>query len=62
MEQQTPELSAEQFDALQDRAGFKLTGPDSERLRLLFGGYLERLAVLHSVDLDDEEVAGVFPP
>lgn len=47
---------------LLERAGLELSQVEIERLRPLYEEYLRRLKVLHSVDLQDEEVAGVFIP
>lgn len=50
------------LDVLLQRAGLKVTDADREKLRLFFEKYKERLEVLTSADLAEEEVAGVFLP
>lgn len=55
-------LSMEAFEVLLQRAGLSLTPQDKERLKGIFEQYRERLQVLYTADLDNEEVAGIFPP
>ena len=50
------------FRLLLDRAGLTLTPVEVERLKPLFGGYVDHLRALHEADLRREEVAGVFLP
>jgi hypothetical protein len=52
----------EDFQHLLDRAGLQPAEEDKQHLKPLFDKYMERLKLLHSADLDDEEVASVFSP
>ena len=54
-------ISMESFNVLMERAGLVLPQDETERLKSLFEYHLDRLKLLHSVDVEGEEVAGVFP-
>ncbi|MBI4233822.1 MAG: hypothetical protein HY686_05215 [Chloroflexi bacterium] len=43
-------------------AGFHLSQDEVARLKPLCDGYVERLKLLSSLDLEEEEVAGAFQP
>ena len=45
-----------------ERAGLGLTEEELERLRPLYGLYLEFVNQLHSVDLQAEEIALAYQP
>jgi hypothetical protein len=47
---------------LLDRAGLKPTQHEIDDLASFLEGYQERLQQLHAIDVENEEVAGVFSP
>ena len=55
-------VSPEVFQQMAERAGLGLTEEELERLRPLYGLYLEFVDQLHSVDLQAEEIAMAFNP
>jgi sulfur transfer protein SufE len=55
-------VTIEQVELLMTRAGLTLSPERLEGLREMFEQYRSRLDLLHSVDADDQEVAGIFSP
>lgn len=55
-------VSPEVFRQMAERAGLGLTEEELERLRPLYGLYLEFVNQIHSVDLQAEEIALAFQP
>lgn len=55
-------VSPEVFRQMVERAGLGLTEEESERLRPLYGLYFEFVKQIHSVDLQDEDIAMAFQP
>ncbi len=55
-------VSPEVFRQMAERAGLGLTEEELERLRPLYGLYLEFANQLHAVDLQAEEIALAFQP
>ena len=53
---------AEHIGRVLERVEINLSQEELQRLASFYEKYLEQLAALHAVDLDDEEVAGVFAP
>ena len=47
---------------LSKRAGLSLSDEEIEKLIPFYERNMERLETLHSADLEQEEVAGIFPP
>ena len=54
-------MSQQDIAILLERAGVTPASKDIEGIRSLWEKFLERLSVLHAVDLEDEAVAGLFP-
>ncbi len=54
--------SREEIEAALGRLGIRLGPEDAEGVRALFERYAERLELLHSADVDEEELAGQFIP
>ncbi len=50
------------FDLLLERAGLERPQSGMERLEPVIEKYMQSLKVLHSINLDDEEVAPCFQP
>ncbi len=55
-------VSPEVFRQMTERAGLGLTDEELERLKPLYGLYLEFVNQIHSVDLQAEEIAMAFNP
>ncbi len=55
-------VSPEVFRQMAERAGLGLTEEELERLRPLYGLYLEFSNQLHAVELQAEEIALAFNP
>lgn len=55
-------VSSEVFRQMAERAGLGLTEEELERLRPLYGLYLEFVNQIHSVDLQAEEIALAYNP
>ena len=55
-------ITKEDFSVLLKRANLTVPQQDVETLKRMFEGFMERLKVLHSVDLQQEEIAGCFSP
>ncbi len=54
-------MSQQDVAILLERAGVTPASKDIEEIRSLWEKFLERLSVLHAVDLENEAVAGLFP-
>ena len=54
--------AAELLTTLLANAGLDPTATDKEKLLPILEIYLERLKILHAIDLDEEEVSGTFDP
>ena len=55
-------VSPEVFRQMAERAGLGLSEEELERLRPLYGLYLDFAKQLHAVDLQAEEIALAFNP
>ncbi len=55
-------LTPEMLDLLIERAGLQLPQSIRGRLEPVIEKYMQSLEVLHSINLDDEEVAPCFQP
>jgi len=60
--EKTEETNGDPLVLLLRQAGIEPDEKDMERFRPLLELYMERLKVLHSVDLRDEEIAPSFHP
>jgi hypothetical protein len=56
------ELSLEQFQTLVEQAGLDLTRDELEHLKTLYGLYAEQVGIIHTVDLQTEEMGITFSP
>ena len=54
--------AAELLTTLLTNAGLDPSATDKEKLLPILEIYLERLKILHAIDLDEEEVSGTFDP
>ncbi|MQF82834.1 hypothetical protein FIM02_01575 [SAR202 cluster bacterium AD-802-E10_MRT_200m] len=54
--------NSELLDTLLTNAGLNPTRTDKEKLLPILEIYQARLKILHSIDLDEEEVSGGFDP
>ena len=61
MARQTPdELSLEKFRTLVEQAGLDLSPDELEHLKTLYDLYAEQVGIIHTVDLETEEMGITF--
>ena len=55
-------IAPEAFRVLTERAGLALSDEELASLKPMFDFYAEQIDILHSIDLDNEDLAVAFVP